>query len=115
MHTGASIERVEPSGDGGATVHLAGGTALSGDRMLVATGRRSDLAGLGVGALGLDEGARGVPVDGRMRVQPGVWAVGDITGKGAFTHVAMYQARLCVADILGRPARPRPTTGRSPG
>jgi len=103
VHTGASIERVEPSGDGGATVHLAGGTALSGDRMLVTTGRRSDLAGLGVGALGLDEGARGIPVDGRMRVQPGVWAVGDITGKGAFTHVAMYQARLCVADILGDP------------
>jgi len=71
--------------------------------MLVATGRRSDLAGLGLGALGLDEGARGVPVDGRMRVKPGVWAVGDITGKGAFTHVAMYQARLCVADILGDP------------
>ncbi len=103
VHTGASIERVEPSGDGGATVHLAGGTALSGDRILVATGRRSDLAGLGVGALGLDENARGIPVDGRMRVQPGVWAVGDITGKGAFTHVAMYQARLCVADILGDP------------
>jgi len=103
VHTGASIERVEPSGDGGATVHLAGGIALSGDRMLVATGRRSDLAGLGVGALGLDEGARGIPVDGRMRVQPGVWAVGDITGKGAFTHVSMYQARLCVADILGNP------------
>ena len=103
VHTGVSIESVEPSGDGGATVHLAGGTSLSGDRMLVATGRRSDLAGLGVGALGLDEGARDIPVDGRMRVQPGVWAVGDITGKGAFTHVAMYQARLCVADILGNP------------
>jgi len=103
VHTGASIESVEPFSDGGATVHLAGGTALSGDRMLVATGRRSDLAGLGVGALGLDEGARDIPVDGRMRVQPGVWAVGDITGKGAFTHVAMYQARLCVADILGDP------------
>ncbi len=103
VYTGASIERVEPSGEGGATVHLAGGTALSSDRMLVATGRRSDLAALGVGVLGLDEGARGIPVDGRMRVQPGVWAVGDVTGKGAFTHVAMYQARLCVADILGNP------------
>ena len=101
VHTGVSIERVEPWGDTGATVHLAGGPALSGERMLVATGRRSDLAGLGVGVLGLDDAARSVPVDGRMRVQPGVWAVGDITGKGAFTHVAMYQARLCVADILG--------------
>ncbi len=103
VHTGATIERVERSGDQGATVHLADGTALSGERMLVATGRRSDLAGLGVAALGLDAGARAVPVDGRMRVQPGVWAVGDVTGKGAFTHVAMYQARLCVADILGAP------------
>ena len=56
VYTGASIERVEPFGEGGATVHLAGGTALSGDRMLVATGRRSDLAALGVGVLGLDEG-----------------------------------------------------------
>jgi pyruvate/2-oxoglutarate dehydrogenase complex dihydrolipoamide dehydrogenase (E3) component len=71
--------------------------------MLVATGRRGDLATLGVGALGLDESARGIPVDGNMRVMPGVWAAGDITGKGAFTHIAMYQARICTADILGLP------------
>ena len=58
VHTGATIERVERSGETGATVHLADGTALRGERMLVATGRRSDLAGLGVGALGLDEEAR---------------------------------------------------------
>ncbi len=103
VHTGVSITGVEPFGEGGAAVHLAGGTTLSADRMLVATGRRSDLAGLGVGALGLDETGRGLPVDGRMRVQSGVWAVGDITAKGAFTHVAVYQARLCVADILGDP------------
>jgi pyruvate/2-oxoglutarate dehydrogenase complex dihydrolipoamide dehydrogenase (E3) component len=102
-HTGVTIERVERWGETGATVYLAGGTALRGQRMLVATGRRSDLAILGVGALGLDEQARSIPVDGRMRVMPGVWAVGDVTGKGAFTHVAVYQARLCVADILGRP------------
>ncbi len=103
VHTGASVERVEAWGETGATVALAGGQTLSAERMLVATGRRSDLASLGVDALGLDPGTRAVPVDGRMRVAPGVWAVGDITGKGAFTHVAVYQARLCVADILGRP------------
>ena len=44
-----------------------------------------------------------LPVDTRMRIVPGVWGVGDVTGKGAFTHVAMYQARICVADILGHP------------
>jgi len=103
IHTGVEIERVEPAGESGVTVRLAGGTALSAERVLVATGRRSDLGALGVGALGLDEQARAIPVDGRMRVMPGVWAVGDITGKGAFTHVAVYQARLCVADVLGEP------------
>jgi pyruvate/2-oxoglutarate dehydrogenase complex dihydrolipoamide dehydrogenase (E3) component len=103
VHIGADIERVERSGATGASVHLAGGRVLTGERMLVATGRRSDLASLGVGALGLDESARAIPVDGRLRVAPGVWAVGDITGKGAYTHVAMYQARLCAADVLGRP------------
>ena len=103
VHTGVTIERVEPYGPTGAQVELAGGTRLHGERMLVATGRRSDLHALGVGALGFDEDARSLPVDGRMRVAPGVWAVGDVTGKGAFTHVAVYQARLCVADILGRP------------
>jgi len=102
VRTGAVIERVEPWGETGASVLLEGGEVLTAERLLVATGRRSDLAGLGVGALGLDEQARSVPVDGRMRVAPGVWAVGDITGHGAFTHVAVFQARLCVADILGR-------------
>jgi pyruvate/2-oxoglutarate dehydrogenase complex dihydrolipoamide dehydrogenase (E3) component len=103
IHTRADIVRVEPNGTAGAQVELAGGTVLRGERMLVATGRRSDLHALGIGALGLDEDARSISVDGRMRVTPGVWAVGDVTGKGAFTHVAAYQARLCVADILERP------------
>jgi pyruvate/2-oxoglutarate dehydrogenase complex dihydrolipoamide dehydrogenase (E3) component len=70
---------------------------------LVATGRRPDLAALGAAALGLDDTAHALPVDTRMRIMPGVWAVGDITGKGAFTHLAVYQARICVADILGQP------------
>ena len=105
VRTGAAIERVEPWGETGATVHLADGTTVDGERLLVATGRRSDLASLGVGVLGLDEEADNIPVDGRMRVAPGVWAVGDVTGKGGYTHVASFQARLCVADILGR-ARP---------
>lgn len=101
--TGATIERAEPWRETGAAVHMSDGTMRRGERMLVATGRRSDLGALGVDALGLDEEAESIPVDGRMRAAPGVWAVGDVTGKGAFTSVAVFQARLCVADILGRP------------
>jgi pyruvate/2-oxoglutarate dehydrogenase complex dihydrolipoamide dehydrogenase (E3) component len=40
--------------------------------------------------------------DERMRVTDGVWAVGDIVGKGAFTHVSMYQAGVVLNDLLGR-------------
>jgi pyruvate/2-oxoglutarate dehydrogenase complex dihydrolipoamide dehydrogenase (E3) component len=105
VHTGVTIEAAEPRAEGGASVRLGDGTVLSGERMLVATGRHVDLAALGVGAMGLDEKAKGLPVDAFLRVEgaPGVWGVGDVTGKGAFTHVSMYQARICIADILGRP------------
>ncbi|HTZ07770.1 MAG TPA: NAD(P)/FAD-dependent oxidoreductase [Acidimicrobiales bacterium] len=74
---------------------------LHGDALLVATGRRPDLAAIGAAAIGVDEDARALETDATMRVTDGVWAVGDVTGVGAFTHVAMYQAGIAVDDILG--------------
>jgi len=103
VHTETQIEGVNPFGATGASLQVAGGSTVSAERVLVSTGRRPDLASLGVAALGLDETAHGLPVDDQMSVMPGVWAVGDVTGKGAFTHVAMYQARICTASILGTP------------
>ena len=70
--------------------------------MLVATGRRTDLAALGVGTVGLNDRARTIDVDQRMRAADGVWAIGDVTGEGAFTHISVYQARIAAADILGQ-------------
>lgn len=87
-------------------VDLADGSTVTGRRVLVAVGRRPDLAGLGLTEIGVDAGAREVPVDEHLRVAPGVWAVGDVTGHGAFTHVAMYQAGIAAADILGEPHAP---------
>lgn len=84
-------------------VSLADGTELTAEALLVATGRRSDLAAVGAGAAGIDESQRAIGVDERCRAAPGVWALGDITGKGAFTHMSMYQAGIVVADILGEP------------
>ncbi len=73
----------------------------------VATGRRVDLAGIGAELLGVDIAtARSLTVDEHLRVTDGVWAVGDVTGRGAFTHVAMYQSKIAVADILGQPHTP---------
>lgn len=87
-------------------VTLADGRRLHAEQLLVATGRRVDLAAIGADAIGVDPTARSLPVDERLRVTDGVWAVGDVTGKGAFTHTAMYQARIAVADILGEPHSP---------
>jgi pyruvate/2-oxoglutarate dehydrogenase complex dihydrolipoamide dehydrogenase (E3) component len=101
VRTGTRAERV--SHDGQAfRVSLADGAVLTAERLLVATGRRARLAGLGVAAAGLDPAAKAIPVDERMRAADGIWAIGDITGKGAFTHVAMYQAGIAAADILGQ-------------
>jgi pyruvate/2-oxoglutarate dehydrogenase complex dihydrolipoamide dehydrogenase (E3) component len=79
---------------------------VSGAKLLVATGRKAQLGALGVDTVGLDPSARFVLVDERQRAGERMWAVGDITGKGAFTHIAMYQAGIAVADILGRDSPP---------
>jgi pyruvate/2-oxoglutarate dehydrogenase complex dihydrolipoamide dehydrogenase (E3) component len=99
---GTSAVSATVSGESGEiTVSLAGGSEVSGTHLLVATGRRARLAGLGLANIGVDDKQRFVPVDERMRVCDGVWAVGDVTGKGLFTHMAMYQAGIAVRDILG--------------
>ena len=104
VHTNCGAERV--SYDGARfTVHL-GDTSYTAERLLVSTGRRVDLAALGVAAVGLDPALRFIPTDGRMRAADGVWAIGDVTGKGAFTHMSMYQAAVAVRDILGQGGEP---------
>ena len=102
--TDAPAERVSHNGTR-FTVHL-GISTHTAERLLVATGRRVDLAALGVAAAGLDEKARTIPTDGWMRAADGVWAIGDVTGKGAFTHMSMYQADIAVRDILGQGGEP---------
>jgi pyruvate/2-oxoglutarate dehydrogenase complex dihydrolipoamide dehydrogenase (E3) component len=83
-------------------VTLKDGSTFTGTALLVATGRHADLAALGAGAIGVDEKASAIPVDARMRVTDGVWALGDVVGRGAFTHMSMYHAEIIIADILGR-------------
>lgn len=97
--TGAQINAVEHASDG-FTVRLED-RELKAEQLLVAAGRRNNLAGIGLDHVGLDDAARVLDPDERMRVADGVWAIGDITGKGAFTHVSMYQAEIVVRDILG--------------
>ncbi len=100
LHTSVSAQHVRAIADGVA-VELSDGRSLSAERVLVATGRRANLQGLGLENVGIDPDARSLEVDGHMRAGDGLWAVGDITGKGQFTHVAVYQGRIAAADILG--------------
>ncbi|WP_427136467.1 dihydrolipoyl dehydrogenase family protein [Pseudarthrobacter sp. S9] len=99
IHTGTTAEEVNHDG-AGFTVR-AGGTVLTAERLLVATGRRSDLAGLGLASIGVDTSRRTVDTDPYLRIAEGVYAIGDITGHGAFTHMSMYQAGIAARHILG--------------
>jgi dihydrolipoamide dehydrogenase len=86
-------------------VHLDDGSQARGEVILVATGRRPRTRGLGLETVGIEPTKRGIEVDDCMRAGEGVWAIGDVTGIAAFTHVAKYQARIAAADILGQPAK----------
>jgi pyruvate/2-oxoglutarate dehydrogenase complex dihydrolipoamide dehydrogenase (E3) component len=104
IHVGIHADHVSAT-DGGVTVRLADGTELTAERILVATGRRPRVAGLGLENTGLDTSSGHIEVDERLRAGDGVWAIGDVTGVALFTHVGKYQARVAAGDILGNGAR----------
>ena len=88
------------------TVTLAGGAGVSAARLLVATGKKPRVDGIGLEAIGIrpnDDGA--IDIDETCRVMDGVWAAGDVTGVAPFTHTANYQAKVIVSNICGEPRR----------
>lgn len=103
--TGVDISSVA-YGDGAFTLSLGAGGTLRADRLLVAAGRTPNLDDIGLESVGLDPSARTVEVDERMRAAEKLWVVGDVTGKGAFTHVAMYQASIALRDLTGQDGPP---------
>ena len=104
MRLGAEATAVAHA-EGKRTVTLATGELVSGDQLLVATGRAPRAGDVGVEAAGVEADSRGIKVDERCRAAEGVWAIGDVTGVMTFTHVAKYQARVACADIFDAPAR----------
>jgi pyruvate/2-oxoglutarate dehydrogenase complex dihydrolipoamide dehydrogenase (E3) component len=103
---GARIARVERAGVGGeegVAAVLEDGARVEGTHLLVATGRRPELGGLGLDEAGVRHGPRGVEVDARLRTSnPRVFAVGDAAGGPQFTHVAGYQAGIVIRNALFR-------------
>jgi pyruvate/2-oxoglutarate dehydrogenase complex dihydrolipoamide dehydrogenase (E3) component len=100
VRTGVSAERVSMDG-ADIALSLGDGSTVKGERLLVAVGRRAPIKELNVSAIGIEEDAKFLSVDEHGRVTDGVWALGDITGKGNFTHMSMYEANVVYHDILG--------------
>jgi pyruvate/2-oxoglutarate dehydrogenase complex dihydrolipoamide dehydrogenase (E3) component len=96
------VQAVEASRDG---VHfvlrLDDGRELRGDHLLVATGRRPRVEGIGLETVGIGADPHGIPVDSRLRVGERLWAVGDVTGILQLTHVGEYQGEIVASNILG--------------
>jgi dihydrolipoamide dehydrogenase len=75
---------------------------LRGDRLLIATGRRPRVHGIGLETVGIEPDPRGIHVDAQLRAGDRLWAIGDVTGIWPLTHVGKYQGRVAAANILGR-------------
>ena len=89
--------------DGDYFLELGDGRELRGDRLLVATGRRPRVNGIGLETVRIVPDARGIPVDAHLRAGACLWAIGDVTGIWPLTHVGKYQGRIVAANILGEP------------
>jgi dihydrolipoamide dehydrogenase len=102
VYLGAEVSSV--SANGARTVRF-GDSEVRAEQLIVATSRKPRIAELALGNVGIEPGPDGIKVDERCRAAEGIWAVGDVTGEMPFSHVAMYQGRIVVADIQGTSAR----------
>lgn len=102
LRLGQEATRAGTDGDG-YTLELADGGTARADRLLVVTGRRPRVDHLGLETVGVEARPRGIAVDERMSCGDGLWAIGDVTGLGHWTHVGQYQGRVAAANILGHP------------
>ncbi|MCU1503390.1 MAG: NAD(P)/FAD-dependent oxidoreductase, partial [Ilumatobacteraceae bacterium] len=102
VRTGVGVAAVRRAG--AVTIELEDGSTVQAAELLVAAGRTPNVHGIGLDTVGLDENAGpAFTTDDRMRVVGAdrLWAVGDITGRGAFTHMSMYESGIAGDDILG--------------
>ena len=101
FHTGHKIERVQQAGDGIAV--SVGGKRIEGSHLLVATGRSPNTERLNLAAVGVETDERGfVPTNGKLETNvPGIWAVGDINKRGAFTHTSYQDGQIVLANLKG--------------
>lgn len=101
VHRGSAVAAVRSDGDGVA-VELEDGTVVSGDVLLVATGRQSngDAIGAAAGGIDLDDEGRVVVDDYQRTSAEGVFALGDVSSPYQLKHVANHEARVVQHNLL---------------
>jgi pyruvate/2-oxoglutarate dehydrogenase complex dihydrolipoamide dehydrogenase (E3) component len=79
-----------------------GSPEVRGSHLLVATGRQANTDDLGLDRAGIRQDARGyIEVDDELRTNvPGIWALGDCNGRGAFTHTSYNDFEIVAANLL---------------
>lgn len=100
LHFGQMVDAIRKE-DGEFVLSFGEREDLRGDRLLVATGRRPRVNGIGLDTVGIEPGKQGIEVDSHMRAGESVWAIGDVTGIWPLTYVGKYQGRIAADNILG--------------
>jgi pyruvate/2-oxoglutarate dehydrogenase complex dihydrolipoamide dehydrogenase (E3) component len=115
LRVGVHAKSVERT-NAGVRVNLDDGRQVLAETLLVATGRRANLQDIGLETVGLKPSSGLLQPDDQLRVGERLWAIGDVTANGGFTHVAIYHADIVFNDIMGSPgpgadyrAKPRVT------
>jgi dihydrolipoamide dehydrogenase len=103
IHTGTQITQVECN-DSTVTATLTDNTPLSAEKLLVSVGRGFNSKNIGLEQVGVALGRRGeILVNERLETNvPGIYAIGDVTGKAMLAHVASTQGKVVVENALGR-------------
>ena len=102
IHVGVHATAARREGDD-CVLELADGREVRGERLLVATGRRPRVEGIGLETVGLVADPHGIAVDDHLRAGERLWAIGDVTGIWPLTHVGEYEGEVVAANILGEP------------
>jgi pyruvate/2-oxoglutarate dehydrogenase complex dihydrolipoamide dehydrogenase (E3) component len=103
FHFGQFASAARRHGDG-YELEFPDGKVLRGDKLLVATGRRPRVQGIGLESIGIEPRKQGIEVDEHMSAGDHLWAIGDVTGIWPLTYVGKYQGRVAAANILGHRA-----------
>jgi pyruvate/2-oxoglutarate dehydrogenase complex dihydrolipoamide dehydrogenase (E3) component len=82
-------------------LELGDGRDLRGDHLLIATGARPRVEGIGLETVGIHADPRGIQVDDRLRAGERIWAIGAVNGIWPLAHVGEYQGQVVASNILG--------------